>query len=93
MAKGYSDLSRRALIQLNEDFDQENNSSLLQFLTENEEDYENVRPIESIVERCDQVKESICDTGGNMLKQFAIKQADSLLDKIISTVGGIVDGI
>ena len=42
MGKTYEDLSRRALIKLNKDFDQENDAKLLEYLTENGEKYESI---------------------------------------------------
>jgi hypothetical protein len=56
MAKHYSDLSRRALIKLAEDYDDVSGGALLEYLTENGERYEDIRPIEVAVDKLDTAK-------------------------------------
>lgn len=76
--KTYEDLSRRALIQLGHEYDELNDNRLQKFLTHNEELYEGIRPVERIIDGCDQVVEtmfgsrigiceSICKTGGTVI--------------------------
>lgn len=92
MAKGYRDLSRRGLIQLNEDFDNENEGMLLDYLSKNDDKYENVRTIEQIVERCDQVKESMTTTGSSF-KKALVKGIDFALDKAVDALGALVERV
>ncbi len=92
MARNYSDLSRRALIKLGQDYDQNHDAALLQFLTENDKDYEGVRPIESAIERVDQIKETIIDSKSS-IKSTIIAQADKMLDTIINTIYSASDTI
>ena len=76
--KTYEDLSRRALIQLGHEYDELNGNRLQKFLNHNEDLYECIRPVERIIDGCDQaietvfgsrvsVCESLCKTGGTVI--------------------------
>ena len=76
--KTYEDLSRRALIQLGHEYDELNDNRLQKFLTHNEDLYEGIRPVERIIDGCDQaietvfgsrvsVCQSICSAGGTVI--------------------------
>lgn len=90
MARNYTDLSRRALIKLNQDFDQENDASLLQYLTENDKKYEGIRPMESVIDRADQIKETLSGSK-NSIKDMLSEQADKVLDSVIKSLSSISD--
>ena len=90
MGKSYEDLSRRALIKLGHDYDQESDAALLGFLTENGEEYENVRPIEKVIERVDNLKETAAESG-SVIKQTLISESDKVLDKVIDILTNTAD--
>lgn len=91
MAKGYQDLSRRGLIKLNEDFDNENEGKLLDYLSKNDDRYENVRTIEKIVERCDQVKDEFTGKASSGLQKIAAKGIDLALDKAVGSLNTLLE--
>ena len=87
MAKGYEDLSRRALIQLGKDFDQDNEAALLHYLAENGSNYENIRPMEKIIVKADAVTDSIKESAKNIknvLNEHSGKVISSVVDAIIT---------
>lgn len=92
MAKGYNDLSRRGLIQLNEDFDNENEGMLLDYLSKNDDKYEGVRTIEQIVERCDNIKESMTSSGSG-IKKALVKGIDFAIDKAVDALGALIERV
>lgn len=88
MARTYEDLSRRALIRLGHDYDNLNDDKLKKFLEHNDELYEDIRPIECIVDGCDQavetifgsnicIKDSVCSAGGTLISNIASSLADA----------------
>lgn len=95
MAKGYRDLSRKALIKLNEDFDADNDGALLDYLTKKEENgecYEPILFIEKATARIDTLKEKVSNTTDSIAKSDtneAIKQAADAVSIIIDTVGDL----
>ena len=92
MAKGYEDLSRRGLIQLNKDFDQDHDGELLHYLSENSDKYEGIRPIEAIIDRADQASEIIGDTG-RKIKTIVADEGGKLLEGVIDAISDIADMI
>lgn len=97
MAKGYEDLSRRALIKLGHDFDQAHNGELMLYLTEHSDEYEGIRPVESLVQRTDQLVETVHNSVfglkpivDNAAHRVVNKVADVAIenaDKIIGAAG------
>lgn len=96
--KSYQDLSRRALIKLNSNFDSENNNALLNYLNEKLEAdsnyYEPIRVSERVIVCGDkigaEVKKSIenmLDNGSEavskVLNKFSDKAASTIISKII----------
>lgn len=94
MARNYEDLSRRALMALNKDYDNDNDGKLMSYFAEvdPERQYEGIRPIESVVDRIDQITDTVKENGG-ALKEAAIKAAEGTLDKVINTLGDIISGV
>lgn len=94
MARNYEDLSRRALVALNKDYDNDNDGKLMGYFAEvdPERQYEGIRPIESVVDRIDQITDTVKENGG-ALKEAAIKAAEGTLDKVINTLGDIISGV
>lgn len=90
MSKNYADLSRRGLIQLNKDFDEDNDGKLLQYLSENGEKYEDIRPIEAIIDRADQACEIIGDSG-RKIKAVISGEGGKLIDNVIDVICDIAD--
>lgn len=90
MAKGYEDLSRRGLIELNKDFDVENDGALMKFLAENGDNYEDIRPIESIIDRVDQVAETVSNAGYK-IKSVIGKEGGNLLESVIGAIADAAD--
>lgn len=97
MAKGYEDLSRRALIKLGHDYDQEHNGELMLYLTEHSDEYEGIRPVESLVQRTDQLVDTIhksvfklkpiVDTAAHKVVDKVADAAIDNADKIICAAG------
>lgn len=90
MSKNYADLSRRGLIQLNKDFDEDNDGKLLQYLSENGEKYEDIRPIESIIDRADQASE-IIGNSGRKIKAVISGEGGKLIDNVVDVICDIAD--
>lgn len=86
MAKGYEDLSRRALIQLGKNYDQENDAALLQYLTEHSDEYENIRPVEKAIQRADQLKSTAVESADVMKKTFYNELVNSILGAISDSI-------
>lgn len=85
MARGYEDLSRRALIKLGHDFDQEHDGELMRYLAEHNAEYEGIRPVEALVQRTDQVVETISNS------RFGIKAiVDTAAHKAVNKIADIV---
>ena len=59
MSKTYEDLSRKGLIKLGHDFDRDNDGALQHYLAEHGDNYQNIRPVESVIERVDQIVETV----------------------------------
>ena len=94
MSRGYEDLSRRPLIALNKDYDADNDGKLMGYFGEvdPEKQYEGIRPIESVVDKIDQITDTVKDNGG-VLKQAAVKAAEGTLDKVINTLADIISSV
>ena len=89
MARRYEDLSRRGLIQLNNDFDQANDAALLHYLTENDQNYEGIRPVEKAIEGADRLKGAFSGAG-KVVKNVLIHQADKVVDKVLGSLAGVL---
>lgn len=84
MSRGYEDLSRRALIKLGHDFDQAHDGELIRYLTEHNAEYEGIRPVEALVQRTDQIVETISNS------RFGIKEIiDTAAHKAVNKVADI----
>ena len=96
--KTYQDLSRRALIKLNSNFDSENNNALLNYLNaqlENDPNYyEGIRVSERVIECGDKIGagvkksiENIIDNGSEViskvLNKFSDKATSIIVDKVL----------
>ena len=92
MAKGYEDLSRRALIKLGKDYDQENEAALLQFLAEHCDEYEDVRMVEKVIEKADSISQSVKNTG-NTLKNVVAKEASKIIDSVMDSLSDMASGV
>lgn len=97
MSKNYEDLSRRGLIKLSHDFDQDNDGVLLQYLAEHGDEYENIRPVEKVVERADQLIETVSTSTKGIREAIADHSAKNVtvavLDCIIDNADVIKKGI
>lgn len=89
MSRGYEDLSRRALIQMGHDFDQDNDAKLLEYLNENDERYEGIRPVEKMTDKMDQLGKKLAISGG-VLKKAAYNEMNKLMDGVIDTIQSFV---
>lgn len=90
MSRGYEDLSRRGLIKLNRDFDQDNDTVLLQYLAEHDAMYEGIRPVEKVINKVDNVVDTVKDSKG-IIKATVVKESNKFLDAIIDTITGSAD--
>lgn len=89
MAKGYEDLSRRGLIQLNKDFDQDNDAMLLHYLEENDQNYENIRPVEKVIDGADRLKGTFSGAG-KIVKTVLLHQTDRVVDKVLGSLANVL---
>lgn len=88
MSKGYEDLSRRALIQLDKDFDEDNDGLLIEYLVEHENRYENIRTSEKIIEGADRIKDSVSGAG-RAIKNVLLGQAENVVGKVIGSLANV----
>ena len=86
----YKDLSRRALIQLNQDFDSENENALKHYLDDHDGEYEKERFSEKVIDKCDSIASTFGGCG-SLLGTIAKKGASAIANNIISTITGISD--
>lgn len=84
MGKHYEDLSRRGLIKLNNDFDDDNDAALLKYLTEKGDNYENIRFVESIINGADQVVDTV--SSSHIVKTILSKESNKVVDTVIDAV-------
>jgi len=92
MGKHYNDLSRRALIKLGNDFDQEHDAELLQYLTEHGDEYENIRPVEKVIEKADHLKE-VAGVSTSVVKKVLANEADRMIDAVIESLTDTADAL
>ena len=92
MARTYEDLSRRALIKLNHDFDEENNGKLQKYLEKRDEEnpYEGIRTIETITVKVDDIVDTV-RTNKSALKQAAINATETALNKTIDAITNAIN--
>ena len=90
MGKNYRDLSRRGLIRLNQNFDAANDAALLDYLTEHGDDYENIRPVEKVIERFDTVKDTL-SASKQGIRNAIIKESDRIMDAVINVLETTID--
>lgn len=93
MARNYEDLSRRAMIQLGHDYDQDNDAKLKTYFDEKDADkpYESIRPVEKITVKVDDLTSTLKENGG-ALKKAAVKSVSNMLERVIDSVGNVVSG-
>lgn len=97
MSKNYEDLSRRGLIRLGKDYDKASGGELQDFLNTHEDEYENIRPIETVVQCTDRFVETISNSSIIAKKSVDVaanaainKAADIVMkkaDKAVSSAG------
>lgn len=85
MARGYEDLSRRALIQLGKDYDQENDAALMQFLADHDEEYEGIRFSEKVIVKADNLSAKLKDSS-SVIKKVLVKEGERIVDSVIDAI-------
>ena len=85
MAKGYECLSRRALIQLNKDYDAENDEALLKYLQAHLDNYEEIRAVEKISDSVDNAASTLKKSGA-VIKTALAKEGDKLIESALDVV-------
>lgn len=81
----YKDLSRRALIKLNKDFDAENNDALILYLQKHQDQYEKIRFSEKIIDTGDNIYEKASTTCSNFLDNILNNFSDAA-DSILTII-------
>lgn len=81
----YNELSRRGLISLNKDFDNDNQNSLKDYLNSTEKCYEPVRPIEQVIERLDEATDAVKARNGVV--------SDAIMSRVNDMFDGIIDSL
>lgn len=85
MAKGYECLSRRALIQLNKDYDAENDEALLKYLQAHLDNYEEIRAVEKISDSVDNAASTLKKSSA-VIKTALAKEGDKLIESALDIV-------
>lgn len=85
MAKGYECLSRRALIQLNKDYDAENDEALLKYLQAHLDQYEEIRAVEKISDSVDNAASTLKKSSA-VIKTALAKEGDRLIESALDVV-------
>ena len=97
MGKNYEDLSRRGLIKLDHDFDKQNNGALSKYLAKHEDEYEDIRPVEKVIDCCDtavaSIKRSISCVKASMEADDHPKGAVKVLNAVADNTDVIKGGI
>ena len=97
MGKNYEDLSRRGLIKLDHDFDKQNNGALSKYLAKHEDEYEDIRPVEKVVNCYDtavaSIKRSISCVKTSMEADDHQKVAVRMLNAVADNTDVIKGGI
>lgn len=84
----YNELSRRGLIKLNNDFDQENDNALKNYLDAAEDDrYEGIRIFEQVAEEFDETSMKSIET----VREAISSMADSFIDKLADRLSPELD--
>ena len=78
----YNDISRRGLIELNNDFDKKSDNALYNFLNNSEKDYEEIRPYERVAEKLDEVTEAIQAKGG-IISNAMVDRVNHIFDNMV----------
>ena len=96
MGKNYEDLSRRGLIKLDHDFDKQNNGALSKYLAKHEDEYEDIRPVEKVIDCCDtavaSIKRSISCVKASMKEDAELLMAEWWADYYAEDIERICDG-
>lgn len=91
----YESLSRRGMIQLAHDYDKDNDDGLKNYLQAAEETgshYEEVRPVEQIIDKADKVAEKLSDAGSNIAYNLLDRMSDKLTEFVDEMATSIADG-
>ena len=86
MSKCYEDLSRRGLIRLGHDFDEEHGGALQHYLADHADEYENIRPVETVIERADQIVETVSGPMRTIKRAFMDKDCKKFATTVFDTV-------
>lgn len=86
MSKCYEDLSRRGLIRLGHDFDEDHGGALQHYLAEHGDEYENIRPVETVIERADQIVETVSGPMRTIKNAFMNKDCKKVVTTVFDTV-------
>lgn len=81
----YEELSRRGLIKLNHDYDNESGNALKEFLNESNTVYEPIRPIEQVIDKLDKTTEAMEARGSAV--------SGAILDRVNAMFDGIIDNL
>lgn len=93
MSKTYEDLSRRALIKLGHDYDQDSKGELKQYLDKHQDQYEDIRPIETLVQRTDQLVETVSKSAigvRTIINAAANKTINKAADIVIANADAVI---
>ena len=85
MSKGYECLSRRALIQLNKDYDAENDEALLKYLQAHIDEYEKIRTVERISNSIDDAAKTLKDSK-TVFKQAVSRGSNKLIESALDAL-------
>jgi len=82
MDRNYEDLSRRALIALNHDYDRDNDDQLLGYFHEKDpnKQYESIRTVESVTVKVDGIVDTV-KNNSECIKNIAANAVENALDK------------
>lgn len=86
----YEGLSRRGLINLNHDFDKDNNNMLKEYLGDNEAGYEEIHPYEEVIDRMGDVSDALQDRMDTVSKSMVFR-LNNVFDSLVESIKDEVD--
>lgn len=93
MSKTYEDLSRRALVKLDHDYDRASKGALSKYLSEHEDEYENIRPVEKVVNCYDTVVSTVSRSVKAVKKSYDEEGSPKAAVRVLNAVADNVDVI
>lgn len=86
MPNTYEDVSRRGLVKLCHDFDSDHDGELQNYFNAHSNEYENIRPVECVIERADQIAETMSGTVRRIKDAITNRDCKSAVGTVLDTL-------